>query len=295
MISRAIVLALCAVACFVSSGNAQRTLKDPGNYVVVIGAFAERQNAEQLSKQAASKFKLKTSVDLNAGKNLYYVFVMQTDEKEDAVIEAERVREISSYKDAWVFTKVVPEVKKEEPVIEEVKQQPVVVVEEVKPVPVVDPAKEKEEKIKAEVEKKTTTMKKGDVETLDHIYFYKDAAILRPESKYEVDRLVKIMQENPNLKIKIHGHTNGNDPGKIIRRKDASSDMFTLDNTVEDYGSAKDLSQQRANCIKDYLVSNGIDTKRMTIKAWGGKKPLYKVDDPKAEANVRVDVEAVNQ
>lgn len=260
---------------------------------MVIGAFTSKQYAERLSRQAATRFKLKSSVDLNAGKNLYYVFVMQTDEKEDAIIEAERIREISSYKDAWVFTKVVPEVKKEEPVIEEVKQQPVV--EEVKPVPVVDPAKEKEEKIKAEVEKKTTTMKKGDVETLDHIYFYKDAAILRPESKYEVDRLVRIMQENPNLKIKIHGHTNGNDPGKIIRRKDSSSDMFTLDNTVEDYGSAKDLSQQRANCIKDHLVSKGIDTKRMTIKAWGGKKPLYKVDDPKAEANVRVDVEAVNQ
>ena len=68
---------------------------------------------------------------------------------------------------------------------------------------------------------------------------------------------------------------------------------YSLQNTVEDYGSAKELSELRANQILEYLASKGIDRKRMSIKAWGGKKPLYNVDDAKAEANVRVEIEVV--
>ena len=32
----------------------------------------------------------------------------------------------------------------------------------------------------------------------------------------------------------------------------------------------------------------------MSVKAWGGDKPLYRVDDEKAEANVRVEIEVVH-
>jgi outer membrane protein OmpA-like peptidoglycan-associated protein len=49
----------------------------------------------------------------------------------------------------------------------------------------------------------------------------------------------------------------------------------------------------RAEQIRDYLVVNGINKKRMTVKAWGGKKGLFPVDDDRAEANVRVEIEVV--
>jgi len=74
-----------------------------------------------------------------------------------------------------------------------------------------------------------------------------------------------------------------------------ATDFFSLDNAVEDYGSAVKLSELRATVIADYLVSKGIQKDRMEIKAWGGKKPLYKVDDDKAEANVRVEIEVLHK
>ena len=103
------------------------------------------------------------------------------------------------------------------------------------------------------------------------------------------------MKNHPEEKITIHGHTNGNDPGKIIRMKSPNDNFFSLDNSVEDSGSAKELSEMRANVIRDYLIKNGVDKKRMGIKAWGGKKPIYKVDDDRAEANVRVEIEVRNE
>ena len=63
----------------------------------------------------------------------------------------------------------------------------------------------------------------------------------------------------------------GEEPGKIIKLKDPNGDFFSLENSVEDYGSAKDLSEMRANVIRSYLIKNGISEKRMSIKAWGGK------------------------
>ena len=131
------------------------------------------------------------------------------------------------------------------------------------------------------------------MEKLDYIYFYRDASVLRPESKFAIDQLLMMLKENPKQVIRIHGHTNGNDPGKIIRRTDESTDFFSLKNTIEDYGSAKELSQLRAEQIRDYLIASGIDKGRMSIKAWGGKKPLFPVDDDRAEANVRVEIEIV--
>lgn len=137
-------------------------------------------------------------------------------------------------------------------------------------------------------------LKRGEMETLHHLYFYRDAAVLRPESKYEVDRLVELLKSHPKETIRIHGHTNGNDKGPIIRLPEGSKEFFSMDNTIQDYGSAVKLSELRATLIRDYLVANGIASHRMKIKAWGGKKPLYQVDDEKAEANVRVEIEVLH-
>jgi hypothetical protein len=133
-------------------------------------------------------------------------------------------------------------------------------------------------------------LQKGDFAVMYNVYFYKDAAVMRPESRYEVNSLVDMMKENPKYKIRIHGHTNGNAAGKVTSMGD-SKNFFSLTGTKEGYGSAKKLSEERAIMMRQYLVEAGIDEKRMDIKAWGGKKPVYDKMSPQAQANVRVEIE----
>ncbi len=271
---------------------AQVNAFEPDNYIVVIGSFSLERNANHFVKQV-QKYEIKSTAELNKIRGLYYVYVMQTGDKAGAIAEAERIKSTTPLSDTWVYNGSLGDVVVKSvptPVVE----TPVVVVATApQPAPLV-PEKTKEEKIKEAVDSKSMTMKKGSTETLNYIYFFRDAAVLRPESKYEVDHLVRIMKENPTEKIRIHGHTNGNDKGMIIRMKKGSTDFFSLDNTEEDSGSAVLLSELRADAILRYLVSNGIEAKRMSIKAWGGKQPLYEVDDEKAEANVRVEIEVLH-
>lgn len=134
-------------------------------------------------------------------------------------------------------------------------------------------------------------LQKGDVTVMYDVYFFKDAAIMRPESRFEVGSLLEMMNENQKYKIKIHGHTNGKAHGKIISLKEGSENYFALNDTKEGFGSAKKLSKERAELLKTYLVNNGIAEKRLVIKAWGGRKPIYDKLSPQAQSNVRVEIE----
>ncbi len=136
--------------------------------------------------------------------------------------------------------------------------------------------------------------KKGDIITMYNVYFYNDAAIMKPESKYELNCLLDMLKQNPNYIIKLHGHTNGNSPGKIIKLKPDDDHFFQItSNNEEVFGSAKELSLERAYTIKRYLIAQGISADRMTVKGWGGKKMIYNKNDPLAKRNVRVEVEII--
>jgi hypothetical protein len=135
---------------------------------------------------------------------------------------------------------------------------------------------------------------KGDKAIMYNVYFYNDAAIMAPESKYELNELLRMMQEGPTYRIRLHGHTNGNYHGRIITMG-PDKNFFSLDGSKSTLGSAKDLSRNRAEAIRDYLVANGIATDRIEIKAWGGKRPLYDKHSANAKKNVRVEVEILEQ
>lgn len=135
---------------------------------------------------------------------------------------------------------------------------------------------------------------RGDIATLYNVYFYNDAAIMQPDSKYEVNSLLQLMQENPRYRIRLHGHTNGNYHGKLLTLG-PDKNFFSLDGASQNKGSSKDLSQHRAEVIKEYLVANGIDASRMETKAWGGKRPLYDKRSANAKKNVRVEVEILEE
>jgi outer membrane protein OmpA-like peptidoglycan-associated protein len=134
-------------------------------------------------------------------------------------------------------------------------------------------------------------LQKGDIAVMYNVYFFKDAAVMRPESRYEVTSLLEMLKENLNYKIKIHGHTNGGAHGKIISMNGDSENFFSLTDTKDGFGSAKKLSLERADVIKAFLVSNGIDEKRMVIKPWGGKRPIHDKHHTRASENVRVEIE----
>ena len=292
-----VLVSFLLIALVGRSAWAQSAGSGPGNYVVVVGTFSVLKNANKFTRQIKKK-KLNPQVEADKTNNLYHVYVLETDSHDTAIAEAKRLQKSSPFKDAWVFNRglivepVIATVIEEKPKEEEKK----IIIEEppkeVKAAPV-DSAKLREEKIKSEVEKKVMLTKKGDMEKLDFIFFYRDASVLRPESRFAVDKLVRLMREKPKTEIRIHGHTNGKESGKIIKRASDKADFFSLTNTVEDYGSAKELSELRANTIRDYLIANGIDKKRMSVKAWGGKKPLVNEDSDKAETNVRVEIEVV--
>lgn len=136
-------------------------------------------------------------------------------------------------------------------------------------------------------------LQKGDIAIMYNVFFFKDAAVMRPESRYEVNNLLELLKENPSYNIRIHGHTNGNAGGKIIRM-DKSENFYSLSNTKQGFGSAKALSEERALVIKQFLVSSGIPEERMQIKAWGGKKPIHDKNSVRAVENVRVEIEILS-
>lgn len=76
---------------------------------------------------------------------------------------------------------------------------------------------------------------------------------LKPEVKSTLDEVVKIIKQYPTERFHIAGHTDNS---------------FT-----EEYNL--NLSLDRANAVKNYLVSKGIETSRLTTQGYGEDKPIF--------------------
>jgi len=138
--------------------------------------------------------------------------------------------------------------------------------------------------------------KKGDILLMYNVYFFKDAAIMEPESIYELNALLDMLKENDDLVVKIHGHTNGNSHGKIIHLDMNDKNFFTINGEhKESTGSAKKLSLYRAYTIQHWLMEQGVKENRMEIKGWGGKKMIYDKHSTQADKNVRVEIEILEE
>src|SRR6185436_5665049 len=81
-------------------GAQLKNLDDP--YSVVIGAFSIQENAVNFTSKA-HKMNLDAKYEMNQNRNLYYVFVLSTNDKKQAIDEALRLRKDSPYNDTWVF------------------------------------------------------------------------------------------------------------------------------------------------------------------------------------------------
>jgi outer membrane protein OmpA-like peptidoglycan-associated protein len=135
----------------------------------------------------------------------------------------------------------------------------------------------------------------GDIMVMYNVFFFPNSNILRAKSKYELQKLLDILKENPNTKVRIHGHVNGNSSGHITRLNEDTDDFFNPTNTEVINGSSAKLSELRAETIKYFLTRNGIEADRLETKGWGGKKMLHKEDSPLCEYNVRVEIEILEK
>lgn len=86
---------------------------------------------------------------------------------------------------------------------------------------------------------------------LNNIFFDYDKTILRPESYPELDRVVELLEQNPNLQIEIGGHTDSR-----------GSDVYN-----------QKLSQGRSEAVRAYLLEHWIDAERVTAVGYGEAKP----------------------
>jgi outer membrane protein OmpA-like peptidoglycan-associated protein len=92
----------------------------------------------------------------------------------------------------------------------------------------------------------------GKIIVLNNVFFKQASSQMYETSYPELDRIVKIMKDNPRMKIELRGHTdNRGNPQKLMK-----------------------LSEDRVKVVKDYLVSKGIASNRITTKAFGGTKPI---------------------
>lgn len=87
---------------------------------------------------------------------------------------------------------------------------------------------------------------------LKNIFFDFDQYTLKPESKTELNKLVDLLRKNPSLRIQINGYTDS-----------TGSREHNLQ-----------LSQNRAQAVVDYLISNGIAGGRLKAKGYGASNPV---------------------
>jgi outer membrane protein OmpA-like peptidoglycan-associated protein len=132
---------------------------------------------------------------------------------------------------------------------------------------------------------------KGQLGTLGNVYFFDASAIMTPDSHYDLNSLLLYMQENPTSKITLHGHTNGDYKGKIKTMGPSKNFFAITPDVIVKTSKAKELSYERGEVIKEWLITQGIDAKRIDVKAWGGTKPIHPPSGAQAKKNLRVEVE----
>lgn len=113
----------------------------------------------------------------------------------------------------------------------------------------------------------------GSILRLENLQFARGEAAILDQSYGELNNLFKMLEDTPNLVIRLEGHTDyvGNPTANL------------------------NLSQLRVDAVKKYLTDKGIDPERVQTKAFGGTQPIVRstVSNERA-ANRRVEVRIVS-
>lgn len=92
---------------------------------------------------------------------------------------------------------------------------------------------------------------------LDNIYYDFNDSAIRPDAATELDKLVKIMMDNPTLWVELGSHTDSR-----------GNDGYNLQ-----------LSQKRADAVVNYMVSRGINKNRIIARGYGESQLINKCGD----------------
>lgn len=95
-------------------------------------------------------------------------------------------------------------------------------------------------------------IRSGERIALRNVFFETGRWELLPQSQVELDKVVELMKQNPELKIELGGHT---------------------DNVGQAEANLR-LSEQRARSVYDYLKGKGIAADRLTFKGYGETQPV---------------------
>jgi outer membrane protein OmpA-like peptidoglycan-associated protein len=87
---------------------------------------------------------------------------------------------------------------------------------------------------------------------LDNIYYDFDKANIRPDAALELNKLVTILEDNPQLVIELSSHTDN--------RGDLTYNI--------------DLSQRRAESAVQYIISQGVAANRIAARGYGETRPI---------------------
>ncbi len=98
--------------------------------------------------------------------------------------------------------------------------------------------------------------------SLNNIFFDFDKFTLKKESYPELDRLTKLIKDNPKYKIKIEGHTDN-----------IGSESYNME-----------LSRKRAESVRNYIISKGVPSKRFSLIGFGSSMPIASNDTEEGRA-----------
>jgi outer membrane protein OmpA-like peptidoglycan-associated protein len=110
--------------------------------------------------------------------------------------------------------------------------------------------------------------------TLRNIYFERSESEVLPQSFTELGKLVQVLIDVPSLYIRVEGHSDN----------------------VGDKQLLLELSEDRAQAIKDYLVEKGIDPVRIETVGFGDAYPLNdNATENERKRNRRVEIQVVSE
>jgi outer membrane protein OmpA-like peptidoglycan-associated protein len=98
---------------------------------------------------------------------------------------------------------------------------------------------------------------------LENIYYDLDKAEIRPDAARELDKLVQILIDNPEIKIELSSHTDS---------------IATVEYNM-------DLSQRRAESAVNYIIQRGIAPDRLVAKGYGELRPIARNTNPNGTDN----------
>jgi hypothetical protein len=92
---------------------------------------------------------------------------------------------------------------------------------------------------------------------LPNIYYNFNDATLRPDARKDLDLVIALMQQQPTVVIELASHTDCRGTSEYNQ----------------------DLSQRRANGVVEYLVTKGVDRKRLIPVGYGESEPRNRCTD----------------